>query len=478
MRNSTSTPPGSGSRFAGSCPAPTVTTNPTTEMTLTERRDAMMDLTMKARTDPAEFVLQALRTAGTELATVHRELQHHLSTHRLALVELPRDHGKTTQVCLRILWELGQNPDLRVKVVCASEAVAADRSRFLRSSIDANPTVRRVFPHLRRARPWRAQAFTVRRAAGILGPTVMAFGLGAASTGTRADLLICDDVVDVRAIHSKAQRDRAADDFTNNLLNLLEPDGKFWGLSTPWHADDLNARLKRNPAYALFRRAVGPGLEPVWPEHWPREALERRKGEIGSAAFARGYGLTPVAEEELVIRPEWVKTWAERPERFDRVILSIDPAVSAKATADASAAVVLGKAGNVVYSLMAEARRVAAPTLVEWIDALDAAWKPNEIVFESNGAFDAVRELLVRHARFGPKVVGVKQSRSKLARFAALGVVVQNGAFLIPSDGSQAALWEEMTSFPFGEHDDLLDAAATGVSHVLSMRPEPRVWLM
>src|SRR5947209_3751566 len=120
-------------------------------------------------------------------------------------------------------------------------------------------------------KPWAAASFPVGRGADTIGPSVAAFGVGAGSTGTRADLLVCDDVVDVRAMHSRAERDRVADYFTNNLMNLLEPDGRFWGLCTPWHADDLNARLKRNPAYAVFRRAVGPDLEPVWPEKWPRE---------------------------------------------------------------------------------------------------------------------------------------------------------------------------------------------------------------
>ncbi len=97
----------------------------------------------KARTDPAAFVRYLLMDPlgpRDPLPEIHRDLQNHLSAHRLALVELPRDHGKTTQVCLRVLWELGRAPNLRIKIVCASESIAVDRSRFLRHSIERNPS--------------------------------------------------------------------------------------------------------------------------------------------------------------------------------------------------------------------------------------------------------------------------------------------------------------------------------------------------
>ena len=68
-------------------------------------------------------------------------------------------------------------------------------------------------------------------------------------------------MVDVRALHSRAERDRVADYFHDNLMNLLEPDGRFWGLFTPWHPDDLNARLKRagpaNGSSPARRRSAG-----------------------------------------------------------------------------------------------------------------------------------------------------------------------------------------------------------------------------
>ena len=438
-----------------------------------------------ARIDPVAFLQWVLTEPGrvaNPMAAVHRDLQNHLSAHRLALVELPRDHGKTTQVCLRVLWELGRDPNLRIKIVCASESIAVDRSRFLRHSIAQNPKIRRVFPHLRPSEPWLAQAFTVERKPGILGSSVAAFGIGAASTGTRADLLICDDVVDVKALYSKAHRDRVTEDFTNNLFNLLEPTGRFWGLSTPWHSNDLNARLKANPSYNLFRHAIGPNLEPLWPEKWSTAALADRRAEIGESSFARGYRLASISDDEVVIRPEWIQFWtaAIPRERFDSVILSVDPAVSAQASADATGLVVLGKLGTEIRVLAALAMRVPTHRLLEILAAWDRQWQPDVILFESNAAFDGIRDLFLRHTAFGARLQGVKQHKQKIIRMGNFAVPVQNGTVRLQGraglvEASQQPLFDEMTAFPFGDHDDLADAAASGAEHLLVAR-EPRLW--
>src|SRR5712671_237770 len=337
------------------------TSTPTTSSSSVTAVNAALALQLREipriRRSPDDFIEHCFTDpAGRGLlqAPVHSDLQDFLGRHRRALIELPRDHGKSVQICLRLLWELGRDPSLRVRIVCASDAMAAERCRFLRDAITHNERLRLLFPELRPSRPWGVTRFTVARPAEVIGPSVTAIGVGTISLGSRADLLVCDDIVDVRALRSKADRVRVRDYFKENLMNLLEPDGRFWGLFTPWHPDDLNAHLKQNSAYALFRRAVGDDLQPVWPEKWPSERLAERRAEIGSLSFARAYRLTCIPDGEVLIRLAWVRFWTpDLPlpsgERagvrgaYERVILSVDPAVSCKEGADYTAVVALGK---------------------------------------------------------------------------------------------------------------------------------------
>jgi len=163
---------------------------------------------------------------------------------------------------------------------------------------------------------------------------------------------------------------------------------------------------------------------------------------------------------------------------YERLILAVDPAVSQRRSADASALVTLGQTSdNCVHCLEAIARRVPAPDLVQLIDDADCRWQPDLILFEANSAFKGIKDLLTKHARFGSKIKEIVHSRDKHARVSSFSVRVQNGAFLLRGvggvvDPSQQELLDETLSFPVGKHDDLLDAAAFGTAFLLDT-PEP-----
>jgi phage terminase large subunit-like protein len=416
------------------------------------------------------FVFNNLSAAPFVQADLHRELQRFLDDHPRALIELPRDHGKTTQICGRILWELGRNPTLRVKVVCATDIVAGERVKFLRDAIERNLRLRLVFPELKLAGLRQADRFTLERPGEGIGPSVAAFGIGSGSTGTRADLLVCDDIVDAKSIASAADRDVVRRLFENTLMNLLEPDGRFWGLSTPYHDDDLNARLKANPSFALFRRAIDANFTPVWPQHWPSERLAARHREIGDTAFARGYRLVPVAEEGRLIDRDWIRTWTER-SPYDRIVAAVDPAASLAERADRTAIVVLGQtADGLIDCLYAEGRRIRIVELVDWLRAVHAEYRMTRVLYEANGAFAGVFEEVLRNMDGAFTLEKITATARKADRVSVLAMNVKSGRFRVAATG-QAELIVEMTDFPHGKHDDLADAAAMAVAHLRETRP-------
>ena len=231
-------------------------------------------LRRKAFNDPNAFLSYALTDPeGRYLrqGKVHKELQHHYTRHDRAIVVFPREHGKTTQTLGRVLWELGKDPNLRIKIICASDRLAAKRVRFLRSLVDS-PAVKEVFPYLEPDKTlWTARAFSVKRKGGAsVAPSIEACGVTSSATGDRADLLVLDDVTDEKnSLWSPTTRNEIAEIINNKWLNLVHPEfGRVWWIGTPWHYDDALMRATRAGTFAVFRRAIDDSLTPIWPQRW------------------------------------------------------------------------------------------------------------------------------------------------------------------------------------------------------------------
>jgi hypothetical protein len=73
-----------------------------------------------------------------------------------------------------------------------------------------------------------------------------------------------------------------------------------------------------------------PSGDPVWPEYWPLEELEKVKASITVRNWNAQYMQDPVAEEGAILKREWWKPWKKPLPQLAHVIQSYDTAFSKK----------------------------------------------------------------------------------------------------------------------------------------------------
>ena len=91
------------------------------------------------------------------------------------------------------------------------------------------------------------------------------------------------------------------------------------------------------------------------------------------------------------------------------------------------------------------------------------------ILFETNAAFQGIKELPSKHTRFAQELKGHHADGGQVGPRGAFSVAVENGAFRLKGNGrgrrarrTAPRTLEEMITFPYAERGHLVDAAATG----------------
>lgn len=255
-----------------------------------------------------EYCFRDARTGQPYIqAQIHREWHAFIDTHHRALILAPREHGKSDQIAIgRTLWELGRNPQLRVKIVSEDDPTAKKRLKAVKGHIERNKRLHEVFPGLKRhpeLDDWTQHTITVNREGEDKEPSVEAAGILSSAVGGRADLLIFDDVVDFQnAIAKPTMRELVKESFREVWINLLADEGRAIYIATPWHQGDLTHELGDNPEWAILRQPIREDFTPLWPEMWPTERLQQRAREIGGRAYARGFRLIALSDEDALFR--------------------------------------------------------------------------------------------------------------------------------------------------------------------------------
>ena len=105
------------------------------------------------------------------------------------------------------------------------------------------------------------------------------------------NLLVFDDIIDFRnAFVYPENLKKIEQAVKENWLNILSEDGYFVAIYTAWTKDDVTLKMeKQSDLYYVYKRVIDDDLNPIWEAKYNREALLKKREEIGEEAFARQF---------------------------------------------------------------------------------------------------------------------------------------------------------------------------------------------
>lgn len=391
---------------------------------------------------------------------------------RLMLFVPPR-HGKSEMVTVRYpIYRMEREPSTRVIIGAYNQTLAEKFSRKSRKIARERVS---ISYERKAAEDWET----------VEGGGLRAVGVGGGITGQGGNLIIIDDPVKNRKeASSKVYRDGVYDWYTDDLYTRLEPGGAIILIMTRWHEDDLAGRILASedgpnwtviklPAEAEPNDPLGrqPG-EALNPARYPLPELAKIRRVLGKSYYAL-YQQRPMEQEGDIFKRSWFEPIRELPPRFQAVARYWDKA-STKDGGDYTAGVLMGRSGDNYYVIdMVRGQWSTGARDTKILETADADSKlfGQQVVnvFEQepgSSGVDVVRamaRLLAGYTVKADKVTGDKKLRAEpFASQAEFG-------FVKVFRGRWFDEWiDEVTSFPNGAHDDVVDASSGAFNAIVS----------
>lgn len=253
-----------------------------------------------------------------------------------SIIQAFRGVGKSHITVSFVIWCLLRDPDYKIMVVSASKALADDFSTFVQRLIWEMEGLEYLIPS-----PDQRQSkitFDVGPAIADKSPSVKSVGITGQITGSRADLIVADDIEVLNNAITQTARDRLSEQVKefDAVLKPL-PTSRIIFLGTPQTEDSLYTKLPERgyvvriwPARVpgeklieMYGDALSPYVEalglaegqPTDPKRFDDTDLLEREASYGKAGFAMQFMLS---------------TQLSDMERFplkvrDLVVMSIDP---------------------------------------------------------------------------------------------------------------------------------------------------------
>lgn len=289
----------------------------------------------------AEFVWLWNDRQGLGMPEVHDRIACWLeerwrTEERRLLLMAFRGCGKSTLVGLFAAWLLACDPSLRILVLAADLTLAKKMVRTVKRMIERHPVTVALALKPPRADLWGAEQFTVRRPLELRDPSMLARGIGANLTGSRADVIICDDV-EVPNSCDTAPKRLDLRTRLGEIDYILVPGGMQLYVGTPHTYYTIYAAEPRREVGETaiflegFRRLEIPLLDArgrsVWPQRFADAAIARIRRHTGANKFQSQMLLQPMPISAARLDPDRMTTYEgelEYREAHGRAVLRLN----------------------------------------------------------------------------------------------------------------------------------------------------------
>lgn len=125
---------------------------------------------------------------------------------------------------------------------------------------------------------------------------VIGLGIGTSITGKHADIVVTDDIVNLKDRISKAERESTKIRYME-LQNICNRGGRFINTGTPWHKEDAISIMPNVKKYDCYNTGL---IE--------RDKLEQLRQSMSDSLFAANYELKHIADKDAMFKgPRFTK---------------------------------------------------------------------------------------------------------------------------------------------------------------------------
>ena len=161
---------------------------------------------------------------------------------------------------------------------------------------------------------------------------LIGLGIKTSVTGKHFDLVITDDIVNLKDRISKPERDLIKTSYME-LENVKNRNGRFFNTGTPWHKDDAISNMPNKMVYDCYSTGL-----------MSREKIEELRQKMTPSLFAANYELKHIADgDALFTNPEIILNTT--PDLLFGGVAHVDAAFGGE---DATAFTALKQIGNMI----------------------------------------------------------------------------------------------------------------------------------